>query len=351
MTVDYRLTPQLLNYAFEFAKLHGALYVLPQTHPWLQGLRQLSWERAALSVVATDSSLPIEELLNSTSLTQHLTAVPSELASRFQRYQQALGKLNAELPDIASFNLETIARLHESILEEPYTEEDLQLRANSKQVTKLVYANGVYREVKISVKTKPSEIAPKLAEFQTWWQQNAHTTNPLVLAGLLLAKVVEIHPYREGNGRLAQLLVHGLLAVHGLDSNYYVGFEEFFLRRRAAYYDLIERAIETQEYTAWLEFFMEGLQFAMRQNVTMLLEFSGGAINLFTQKIMELDAREIAVIDVVRTSGQASGGEIGRHLNLSRQYVHNITKNLEKRGLLERLGEKSGSRYRLKQTA
>lgn len=69
----------------------------------------------------------------------------------------------------------------------------------------------------------PANIHGRYGELVTLVRTRMKTTvqqqdlaGGLALAGLFLVKFLEIHPYGDGNGRMARLLVHVILRLHGI---------------------------------------------------------------------------------------------------------------------------------------
>ena len=80
------------------------------------------------------------------------------------------------------------------------------------------------------------ELDPLLREFFGWYNGNKEKLHPVELAALVHLKLVTIHPFADGNGRLSRLLMNFILNRHGfpmLDIAY---------DKRAGYYHALERA-------------------------------------------------------------------------------------------------------------
>lgn len=60
----------------------------------------------------------------------------------------------------------------------------------------------------------PDEIQGLLEKLFKWASENTETMHPLVLAVTLHSIFVRIHPFRDGNGRLARLLMNFILMQH-----------------------------------------------------------------------------------------------------------------------------------------
>ncbi len=112
-----------------------------------------------------------------------------------------------------------IRSLNEIILVRPYWKEALTYDG---QETRRKIKVGEYKEFSNSVRLKNGEMfhyaspedVPKLMQDLLAWYREHNTTNPLVLAAELHYKFIRIHPFDDGNGRVARLLVNYVLMKH-----------------------------------------------------------------------------------------------------------------------------------------
>ncbi len=82
----------------------------------------------------------------------------------------------------------------------------------------------------------PVEVYPLLREFFRWYDRAKGTTHPVELAALVHLKFVSVHPFSDGNGRVARLLMNFVLhrRKFPMMDIPYVG--------RNSYYGALERA-------------------------------------------------------------------------------------------------------------
>lgn len=92
---------------------------------------------------------------------------------------------------------------------------------------KLFYRNidekcaGLYRDKMVFITgskypvTKVEEIESEMREFISWMKRERSNYHPVLFAALLHKKFVFIHPFKDGNGRVARLLMNTLLIQEG----------------------------------------------------------------------------------------------------------------------------------------
>jgi Fic family protein len=94
------------------------------------------------------------------------------------------------------------------------------------QVHRLIMSNiaedaGHYRTVGVRitgasfVPPPSSEVRPRINELLKWLRENPDELTPIELAAVFHHRLVQIHPFSEGNGRTARLLMNAMLMKDG----------------------------------------------------------------------------------------------------------------------------------------
>lgn len=97
----------------------------------------------------------------------------------------------------------------------------------------------------------PAEIYPLLMEFFGWYDENKNTIHPVQLAALVHLKLVTIHPFADGNGRISRLMMNFVLYKYGypmLNISY---------EKRTGYYNSLERSQTKQDDHKFLQWFFK----------------------------------------------------------------------------------------------
>jgi len=343
MQFNYQLTSIFLNTISEFYRLHGALYAMGDSLPWKRQLEQIVGDRAALAAVSLDSPHEVDGLIQD----KRSVVVPVEFKNAFVNYRQTKGRLGEFFAPGRKLDLTVFDQIHQSILNEYYQPNMSFYRTKDKVLPKVVFENGTYQKVEIAIKTPPQLIIEQLNDLNEWIAENYRILNPVLVAALVYFRLAKIHPYADGNGRTAKVFVHGVLYQNQIDSNNIIVMEEFYLKNRSRYYDIVGEAIETEDLTSWLEFFANGLLYGAMESVKILHKLSGGSIDLATGAFIKLTDNQMQIINALQGLGRTSGAEIGRTLGLSRQYVNNLMNELIDFGLIEKTGERRSATYAL----
>ena len=111
--------------------------------------------------------------------------------------------------------------------------------------------------VEIRYEAPPSENVPKeIAAFVKMWKASVTTPADIALKAAMLHPHFEsIHPFEDGNGRVGRALVAKTIA-EGLGLPLILPVSTIIARHRAAYYDEINEASRSLDWTNWAAFFI-----------------------------------------------------------------------------------------------
>lgn len=111
----------------------------------------------------------------------------------------------------------------------------------------------------------------EMEAFITWFNLN-QTIDPLLKAGVAHLWFVTIHPFDDGNGRIARAIADLQLSrAEGASSRFYSMSAQIRLQRKS-YYEMLEKTQKgSLDITPWLNWFLDCL-FAALQNAEQVLE-------------------------------------------------------------------------------
>jgi Fic family protein len=96
----------------------------------------------------------------------------------------------------------------------------------------------------------------EMAAFLEWFNKPADT-DEVLKAGLAHLWLVTIHPFEDGNGRIARAIADMALARSESSSQRFYSMSAQIRQERAAYYENLERAQKaTMDITSWMEWFV-----------------------------------------------------------------------------------------------
>lgn len=100
---------------------------------------------------------------------------------------------------------------------------------------------------------------------------NNDKTNPLIKAGIAHLWFVVLHPFEDGNGRIARALTDMLLAKNDNTPYRFYSMSSQIQKNRKSYYEILEKTQKgTKDITNWLVWFLENLLLAINSSEDIL---------------------------------------------------------------------------------
>ena len=120
-----------------------------------------------------------------------------------------------------------------------------------------VVSGAVGRE-KIHYEAPPGKrVEKEMKQFLSWWKASLGNEDGLLRSGLAHFYFVTIHPFEDGNGRIARALTDMALAQDEKLSTRYYSLSSQIMTERNEYYAVLERCQKgTGDITAWLVWFL-----------------------------------------------------------------------------------------------
>ena len=134
-----------------------------------------------------------------------------------------------------------------------------------------VVSGPVGRE-KIHYEAPPADrIAGEMRRFLAWWDHSRGRTEGLLRAAMAHFRFVTIHPFEDGNGRIARALTDRALAEDDRQPLRYYSLSSQIMAEREAYYDVLERCQKgNKEITDWLLWFLGCFSRAIKRSESLL---------------------------------------------------------------------------------
>lgn len=161
-----------------------------------------------------------------------------------------------------NFTIETILEIHK-LTTEKILPESFCGTFRSRQVVIKNTKTG-----QISYTPPPAVEVPYLVEDLVTWinSDEARVTHPVIKAGVIHYELARIHPFTDGNGRVARAVATLVMFLDSYDIRKFFSFEEYFDENPMDYY-LTLQAVSNQlvmdtherDLTPWLEYFVEGV--------------------------------------------------------------------------------------------
>jgi Fic family protein len=158
--------------------------------------------------------------------------------------------------------------------------------------------SGPIGRQKVHYEAPPAAHVPEeMVRFLGWFEAPG-SADPLLIAGLAHLWFVTIHPFEDGNGRIARAIADMALARSERSTQRFYSMSAQIQRERSVYYTTLERTQKgTLDVTPWQEWFLSCLLRA--------IEGSQGTLGAVMKKVrfwerfvqQSLNARQIKVLN------------------------------------------------------
>jgi len=204
-----------------------------------------------------------------------------------------------------------------------------------------VVSGPVGRE-KIHFEAPPGQrIEAEMDRFFQWWNQSAGTMEGLLRAGIAHFHFITIHPFEDGNGRIARALTDMALAQNERSALRLYSLSRQIMAERNDYYHILEQTQKGDgDITQWLLWFLSCMERAIENSQTLVANVFTKAA--FWQKFgqMAFSSQQRKVVNRLLDAGPEGfeGGLTTRKYvsmaKVSRATAYREISDLVKRGIL-----------------
>lgn len=187
---------------------------------------------------------------------------------------------------------------------------------------------------------------PKLMREMVYWLDTEAKELPAVFSSAILhLRFVEIHPFRDANGRMARALSTWQLYRAGFDTLHIFALDEVLLENRTLYIKALQRVqVEGADMGTWLEFISEAILETLERVQNRIT-----SLGLKEKDLpVSLTLRQEKLLRSLRERGPMGIRDISRTLRVTVPGAHYALKPLLKAGLIYTEGKYKNTKYVLK---
>lgn len=286
-------------------------------------------------VIARDRD--VQEIINYRNVLQFIEGIYTQIGSS--------GSYN--------FTLETILEIHKLT-----TAKILPVESSGKfRIRQVVIKNT--KTGQVSYTPPPAVEVPYLVEDLVNWinSDEGKQVHPIIKAGIIHYELARIHPFVDGNGRVARAVATLILFLDGYDIRKFFSFEEYFDEDAMKYY-LTLQAVSNQlvldtherDLTPWLEYFTEGVAIELNRVKEKVQRISVDArIKDKLGKQLMLNERQMLIMEYIHRHKGLSNKEFRKIFpDYSDDTVLRELKFLRQKGLVKKSGGTKKAVYVLK---
>ncbi len=198
----------------------------------------------------------------------------------------------------------------------------------------------------------PPQEVPRLAEELCAYLEQKHSQDNdypgPILAGVAHYEITNIHPFADGNGRVARLLALAVLFREGYVTRRLFSAERYYAMDKERYYDALRSVRRnTNNMAEWLLYFANGLAQEFERVAERVYE-----LNRLTQKVAEtiqLGGHQEQAVAALTTGGrrEISRADYEQLAGVKSSQAKEDLASLVKAGVLRTVGRGPSTRYRL----
>ena len=176
----------------------------------------------------------------------------------YRKVIQFIGDLEEELKEKTTKEVSEniIKELHKLAVKKILSTETIGEYRKKQVVVKNSYTGKISFKPPLSVAI-PFQIKDLIAFINSTKESDIH---PVLKSGIVHYELVRIHPFLDGNGRVARALSTLILFLEGYDIRKFFSLEEYFDKEAQRYYEALQSVEKNDgDLTKWLEYFTEGL--------------------------------------------------------------------------------------------
>lgn len=204
---------------------------------------------------------------------------------------------------------------------------------------------GEYRKVDVRAGLHigpPWKDVPKQTRaFLKWLNTEASELPSVFSSAILHLRLASIHPFRDGNGRVARIMATWELYRRGFDTLHVFALDEVLQENRTLYIRNLQRVqVEGQDLGGWIEFVAETVLEALERVESRILAFGPLA-----KTALALTVRQEKLLHLLRERGKMGIQDIAHALHATAPGAHYVLKPLLQAGLIEKRGAHKTTHY------
>lgn len=169
------------------------------------------------------------------------------------------------------------------------------------------------------------------------------TIEPLLVISCAVLDFLCIHPFSDGNGRIARLMALMMLSLNGYYVGRFISLERIFAKDQEAYFDALQRSVKgwhegRHNPMPWINFFLDSLIRAYEELEVRVEALQGQSCRA--------PKSQLIAVAIEEREGPFSVADICLQIpTVSRELVKKVIQNLKDKGELKPIGKGRGSQW------
>ena len=346
----YKITDKILNKISQITAGREIIEYSRLIPKWEMKLQKEARLHSAHSSTSIEGNKLTLEQVNALSENKEVIATTKD-KKEVSNYLQALDAIT-EYSQQETISIDMFLNIHHRITKGALenTGDCGIFRKRQVFVGKRIFDGTSIKEV-VEYEPPDAKAVPTLVKEFLDWLNAAKTKdiNPVILSGIVHYEIARIHPFIDGNGRVARLLASLVLYRTGFDHRRFFALDDYYDRDRNAYYTALKTVQKSKgDLTQWLEYFVDGVLYSVTQLKETIL---GLGIVPRRQKAeqIELTQKQIEMLQKMREKSKVTNKDLRAIFKVSRQAILKEIRKLLDLDIIELVGKGRGAYYKIKE--
>ncbi len=334
---SFRITPELLQFISTASEIKAWISQAVVDVPWLPVLQQDATTRLSHSSTSIEGNPLTLTEVQAVARGEEIGA-PAKTRLEVQNYMRALQSIGGT-GGKGRFREIDLLRLHRMITQGLVHGPDCghyKTRPN-----RIIGPDGYT----VHTPPPPGRVKILTRELLFWINSPmAHRLHALITSAIAHHRLVSIHPFADGNGRVSRAFAVWILWARNFDTHHIFALDEYFEQDRQTYYDKIQQARDLDDdLTYWLEYAAKGIVETLKQTRRRIESLR---LNAKAPKTI-LTRQQENLLRLLRDNGRMRSPEMEKTFRVTRARVGQILKPLIRAGLIVKEGQTRATAYRL----
>lgn len=262
----------------------------------------------------------------------------------YRKAMEYIDDLGFKIKDLR-INEDAIKKLHKITVQKILPEEKCGEYRKTSVVVKNSQTGDVSFRPPLAIAV-PYKINDLLAFINSKSLEDIH---PILKSGIVHYELVRIHPFLDGNGRVARALSTLILFMQGYDIRKFFSLEEYFDKNAQEYYSALQSVEKAKgDLTIWLEYFTQGLSIELSKIKEKVEKISidGKLREKLGGKPLLLSDRQLKIIEYIQQIGFLQNQAFGQLFPMvSEDTILNEIKGLLTNKIVKKQGVTKGAKY------
>lgn len=271
----FTITNEILSYVSSISEKIGCITAVSnlEAKPHLRKNNRIKSVHSSLKIEANSLSLgQVRDVISGKAVLGEMKEI-QEVKNAYAAYER--------FAEIDPYSIQNLKQFHE-IMTKYLVEESGDFRLGEE---------GVFNGDQCIFMAPPARFVPQLMEELFCWMKSAkHKVHPLILSSVFYYEFVFIHPFADGNGRMARLW-HTAILAKWKPIFEYIPIESQIEKFQDDYYEAIARCHAAGESTIFIEFILSQIDKILDQIAVQIRDENGYISEMVSRMldVMEYD--------------------------------------------------------------